>query len=234
MIVLCKKDEKKISLLFLPFSFLLFLATMEGELFDACDNNNITLVKEILNENPTLDINWKNPHCFGCSALYRACQNGHVDIVQLLMAHPDIDINQKSYSGWVPFMSACYNGHPSIVRMMLEDPRLTTINYKDDIGWTPLSNAAFWGNLEVIKWMIASGRELDLGQEDGWKTDAIKQAREGDQTEIVSLLERFKEDEDKTRREIKRKLGLYNELAADLFSLTVLRLHGQLQIKINK
>jgi ankyrin repeat protein len=183
-----------------------------------------------------LSINWKNKFSRGWTAFYCACYRGHVDIVQVLMAHPDIDINQKGHIGRTPFFMACNNGHSSIVRMFLNDSRLITINDRNDFGYTPLSEAVCCGKLEVIKWMISSGRELDLG-EGKLRSDALQLARNENNTEInteiVSLLERFKKDQVKTRYEIRKELGLHNDLAAELFSLSVLQLHGKLQIKTN-
>jgi hypothetical protein len=219
--------------IFLPFFFFFFLAIMEQQLFVVCNNddNKIEELKEILKNNPTLNVNWKNEHYDGCTALDRACVHGTVDVVRLLMAHRDIDINQKDNYGRFPFMTACRNGHSQIVRMFLNDPRLTTINERNNFGHTALSRAALWGRLEVIKWMIASGREIDIGEE-GSETDAVRMARGVEnETEVVSLLESFKEDQFRTRQEIRKELGLLNQLAAELFNLIVLQCDGYLQVR---
>jgi ankyrin repeat protein len=157
---------------------------MEKELYDACCDNNITLVKDILKNNPSLNINWKNVNDGDCTALGAACFSGQTDIVKVLMADPDIDINHTDKFGWSPFMSACSHGNSLIVRMVLGNKAFTTINHKNYFGWTPLSKAAWKGHLEVIKWMIASGRKIDLGRE-RTNGDAIKKARDENETEVV-------------------------------------------------
>jgi len=50
---------------------------------------------------------------------------------------------------------------------------------------------------------IASGREMDID-----KTDAIGAAKRRGETEVVTLLERFKENAAKTRSEIRKELGI--------------------------
>jgi hypothetical protein len=142
----------------------------------------------------------------------------------------DIDINQKNTFGWFPFLIACLHGPLPIVRIMLSDSRPTTMNEKDPEGNTPISWAAYQGRLEVIKLIIASGREIDLGEE-GSNSDAIRTARVREKTEILSLLERFKNNQAKTRQEIRKELGLVDELAAELFVLVVFRCDGYLEIR---
>jgi ankyrin repeat protein len=94
----------------------------------------------------------------------------------MLLAHPDIDVNQKSTGGQSPFIWACESERTACVRLLLKDPRVE-INDPDNNGYTPLWYAAANGHLEVIKWWIASGREMDLGQPENWKNDAIGVAR---------------------------------------------------------
>ena len=129
-------------------------------------------------------------------------------MIPLLLAHPDIDVNVKTSSGYTPFFYACYYGHTSCVREMLKDSRVK-VNEPDNYGRTPLYHAARYGQLDVIMWWIASGREMDLGKPgDVDKTDAIGAAKKNGKTEVVSLLERFKSDAAKTRSEVRKELGI--------------------------
>jgi len=106
------------------------------------------------------------------------------------------------------------------------------VNEPNNYGRTPLWNAACWGYLEVIKWWIVSGREMDLGiPEDVDKMDVIGGAKKHGETEVVTMLERFKSDDSKTRHVIRVELGLVDELAAEMFALVVFVSDGLLQVK---
>ena len=89
---------------------------------------------------------------------------------------------------------------------MLKDSRVK-VNEPSNYGWTPLWSAAYYGHLDAIKWWIVSGREMDLGTPGNvGKTDAIGVAKKYRETEVVTLLERFKGDASQTRSEVKKEL----------------------------
>jgi len=89
------------------------------------------------------------------------------------------------------------------------------VNEPTNYGTTPLWSAAANGNLVIIKWWIASGREMDFGKPgDIHKTDAIGAAKYYSRPEVVTLLERFKNDAVQTRHTMRMELGLLDELAA--------------------
>jgi len=122
-------------------------------------------------------------------------------VIPSLLAHPDIDVNVKTSSGYTPFYYACI-GRTSCVREMLKDSRVK-VNEPKNEGCTPLWRAAYNGYLDIIKWWIASGREIDLGKPgDVDKTDAIGVAKKEGKTEAVTLLERFKKNATKTRHQV--------------------------------
>ena len=115
---------------------------------------------------------------------------------------------------------------------MLKDSRVK-VNETDDHGYTPLYLAARWGHLDVIRWWIVSGREMDLGTPgDVDKTDAIRVAKKEKETEIATLLERFKSDAAHTRHAMRVELGWYDDLA-EMFALVVFVSDGLLQINVN-
>ena len=93
---------------------------------------------------------------------------------------------------------------------------------------------------EMLQWLIASGR--DLGDPDmkgtsifdGREYTALEMARllrKRERTAVVALLERFVDDPVKTRHEVRVKLGLLGELAADFFALVVFLCDDLLQLK---
>jgi len=186
-------------------------------------------VKEILRDNPTLDVNWKNDQFFGCTALHLACTKGFEAIVAILLAHPGIDVNEKAIHGATPFFWGCTGGHVSCFRLMLKDPRVL-VNKPDNFGNTPLKNAVWWKNPDVIKWWVASGREMDLGEPGNGATDAIGGARKFNLREVLALLERFQENPAETIRQVRVELGFLEEMAAEVFALVVFLSDGLLQI----
>jgi len=186
-------------------------------------------VKEILRNNPTLNVNLSTVHDSDNTALSVACRNGHDSIVSILLAHPDIDVNQKDPNGCTPFSSACFQGQTSCARLLLKDPRVQ-VGESSHSGHTPLRWVAVKGYLAVIKWWIASGREMDLGEPGDSKTDAIGEARKKDKTNVVTLLKRFKENPVETRYQVRVELGLVDELAAEMFAIVVFDSDGLLQV----
>ena len=48
-----------------------------------------------------------------------ACQQGHKDIVKMLL-DKQADINIQSVEGYAPLRMACHQGHKDIVKMLLD------------------------------------------------------------------------------------------------------------------
>ena len=48
-----------------------------------------------------------------------ACENGHTQIVELLLKE-QVDPNVQDKDGWNAFMLACENGHIQIVELLLK------------------------------------------------------------------------------------------------------------------
>ena len=126
-------------------------------------------------------------------------------------------------------MIACDSESPSCARLLLKDSRVK-VNEPVNGGYTPLCSLARQGHLDIIKWWIAFGREIDLGTPgDIDMTDAIGGAKKYGNTEVVTLLERFKENPVETRHVVRVELGLVDELAADVFAMVVFVSDGLLK-----
>jgi len=70
--------------------------------------------------------------------LHRVCfEDRRSAVIPLLLAHPDIDVNQKDQDGFTPFLYACRSGSTSCVREMLKDSRVK-LNEPAIDGHTPL------------------------------------------------------------------------------------------------
>jgi len=196
----------------------------------AVQSGDAKKLAELMRQDPGFNVN-VNQDGFGWTLLHAACDGeSRSAVIPLLLAHSGIDINVKNSYGGTPFYYACWNGGTSSVREMLKDSRVK-VNEPDSNGETPLCCAAYDGSLYTIKWWIASGREMDVGEPgDIDKTDAIGVAKKRRYVEVVTLLERFKENPVETRHAMRVELGWYNEAAAEMFALVVFVSDGLLQI----
>jgi len=195
----------------------------------AVKEGDVKKVAELMRQDPGFNVNMGQDGD-GWTLLHFACnRDSRSAVIPLLLAHPDIDVNLKDKKGFTPFYWACRIGYSSCVREILKDFRVKA-NEPNNDGETPFWAAAWFGHLDIIKWWIASGREMDLGKPgDVEKTDAIGRAKNGGKTDVVTLLERFKENPVETRHAMRVDLGLLDELAAEMFALVVFVSDGLLQ-----
>ena len=96
--------------------------------------------------------------CFekrGRSLLSWACEEGHLEIVRLLVER-GASINQKDENDRAsPCYFACENGHLEIIRMLVELG--ADINQGDENSWTPCHIASQNGHLEVVQLLLDRG-----------------------------------------------------------------------------
>ena len=171
-------------------------------------------VKRILREDP-INVNWTD-YSLCDTALHWACSKGHDKVVALLLAHPTIDVNQKTSHGDTPFMKGCLDGRTSCVRLLLQDARVK-VNEPNKAGYTPLWWAAMNGHMGVIRWWIASGREMDMGEPRNPTNDAIGVASRERKPFVVSLLDRFKTNPAQIRSEVRKELGITGKILLFFF-----------------
>ena len=195
----------------------------------AIEKGDAKELAELMRQDPGFEVNKVQRN--GRTLLHYACWGStSFPVIPLLLAHPDIDVNVKSNDGGTPFNLACIMGSTRCVREMLKDSRVK-VNEPDKYDGTPLWWAASNGHLDVIRWLVASGREMDLGELGERKTDAIGRAKEKGKSEVVALLERFKENPVEIRHALRVEYRLLDELAAEMFALVVFVSDGLLQIK---
>ncbi len=53
------------------------------------------------------------------TALLIASTNGHFEVVRLLLAHQDVEVNQTSTDGATALILASGNGHVEVVKLLL-------------------------------------------------------------------------------------------------------------------
>ena len=189
---------------------------MEQHLHEAIEEGDEARVLSLVKNNPKLDVNWADVEQW--PSLHVASFSGHVEVVKLLLAHPNIGVNRKTLIGQTPFSKGCELGCVSAVRLLLKDPRVD-VTLDDYDGCAPLWWASGRGRYDVIEWLIASGRDLgDVKNKKGkWGHEshtALEIAKEEGHTEVESVLENFMSNPAQTRQELRVKLGMLDALAA--------------------
>ena len=168
---------------------------------------NLEAVKQFLQDpktNPNLRLSEK-----GFAPLNEACYHGHLEIVKLLLNDPRVDINNvDNNKGKTPFNIACEYGKTEIVKLFLHIERVDINKPTKEDNRTPLFYASVMGRTECVEYILASGRELDFTIKNQNGYSAIDIARKRRYPDIVKLLELFEKDPDRTRTELRDKLGL--------------------------
>ncbi|XP_071090384.1 uncharacterized protein [Haliotis cracherodii] len=117
---------------------------------------------------------------YGNTALWRACEGGHVEIVKLLVEN-GLDVSQSDYYD-TALLSACKGGHVEIVKLLVENGLDVS---QSDYGDRALESACEGGHVEIVELLLENG--LDVSLSDDYDT-ALEIACEGGHVEIVKLL----------------------------------------------
>jgi ankyrin repeat protein len=121
----------------------------------------VSLAKEVFEQLIYLQENSKS------LALCWACRMGHVDVVEVLLAH-DTSLTEQQLDGRWPISWACANGHLKIVEMLLKEDRESQINLPDSKYRSPFSLAIEFSHLAISKLLIAvGGIDLNMADNDG-------------------------------------------------------------------
>ncbi|MEZ0385506.1 MAG: ankyrin repeat domain-containing protein [Verrucomicrobium sp.] len=115
--------------------------------------------------------------------LLAAAKAGHTDVVDILVKHPDINVNGHLDDGGAPLLAAAENGHVEVVAVLLRHPKID-LNKANTAGDTPLSVAVKNGHGEVVKLLLANQARLTPDFD-----KAIKIAIENQHHDIAEMLQ---------------------------------------------
>jgi len=202
--------------------------SVERSFYEAVGGGRVKAARSLLRDHPRLDVNWANELRY--TALHSASVNNRAESVKLLLEQPAIDVNVKNKYGQTAVIIGCWNGWEDVVQMLLKDPRVD-VALGDSGGRTPLWWAACHGKGQVVEWLIASGRDLGEVNPPNSVSTPLEIARERGKAEVVLLLERFMANPTQIRHELRVKLGRLDEMAAEVFALTVFLCDDLLQLK---
>ena len=95
-------------------------------LFRACQTGDVSVVEVYAS------LNFAGPKVANnsASALYIACCEGHLEIVQILLRSQQFDVNNTNYKGYSPIYAASRKNYADIVEVLLTDPKLNMTSYE--------------------------------------------------------------------------------------------------------
>ena len=107
-----------------------------------------------------------------CLAL--AVLKKNVELVELLLMQPGINVNQRNENENAALHFACRRGVPeAILKMLLDRPEIE-LNPKCMTGETPIMDAFYYGNVKAIRRLAFDSRvELDMESKSGDTLDII-------------------------------------------------------------
>jgi len=129
------------------------------------------------------DVNLQDYH--GESALMYASENGDDEMIQLLQATGEVDVNAQNDDGETSLIKASNLGLASSVSNLL--PWGVDVNHMDSHRMTALMYASSNGYVEVVRLLLKTGR-TNINIQDMHGSTALTHATNGDHYEIVKLI----------------------------------------------
>ena len=111
----------------------------------AAYSNNVKHVMYCLSHGVNVNL----PNENNKTPLHIAAEGGFLDVLNLLLSQPDIDVNASDLCSQTPLHLAAVFGRTFSVRLLLSHPKIN-VNCRDKWGKTPLHWAASRGHADVI------------------------------------------------------------------------------------
>ena len=153
-------------------------------IYTAAYHGNVRHLKKLLSRHAS-DIkrllNWKHPHG-GATAIYVACEFGHVEAVKLLL-EAGAPVDQPREDGATPLYKACQDGNLEIVRLLLKQG--AKVDQMDSNSMTALWVACHQGRTDLARVLLEAKADPQRKVQD-WSP--IMLAERENRTELVELL----------------------------------------------
>ena len=153
------------------------VATPTEEMFRAAvESNDVTLVSHWLLEKRIIDVNLgmagdvhgrSRKEERSTTALMWAAEQGHVEMVRLLLYHANANIDATNDKGKTALMVAAFHNHVEIVQIFVSLLRSAGIDARDVQGKTTLMWASYKGHVEIVQCLIKANADLNIQEESG-------------------------------------------------------------------
>ena len=106
----------------------------------AAQQVHVKIVQLLLPRLQNIDTTQSNNN--GVTTLSVASQNGHLEIVKVLLERDDVDVNRADNDLVTPLNIACANGEVDVVKYLLQQPTISlSLNKNDQWNNSPLDSA---------------------------------------------------------------------------------------------
>ena len=127
-----------------------------GAFISNCHKNYQIIENSDLLANKTIAVNVVNQEVNNISSLFIAAQNGHIEVVKLLLAF-GADSDKPRNGGVTPLSIAVQQGHIEVVKLLLAFG--ADFDKPLDDGATPLFIAVYTKRIDVIKLLVKCGAD---------------------------------------------------------------------------
>ncbi|MGP8200312.1 MAG: ankyrin repeat domain-containing protein [Limisphaerales bacterium] len=177
----------------LLFTTLLCRPAFCGEIHDTARDGDLERIRTLLKDNPGLVFSKDND---GWTPLHFAAANGHMEVVELLLANK-AEVNAEASNGWTPLRLATLRGHKDIAELLRKygsQDTVTTVATSTDAPATTtattdttIHDAAKNGDLEKVKGLLKANPDLVSSKDDDGMTALHLAAMKGHK-DVVELL----------------------------------------------
>ena len=142
-------------------------------LWNSCRNGDVVGVREFLALGADVNAIVDNFPCLVVAVLFQ-----NEEVVDLLLAHPDIQVNQRDHLGGTALHATSAGTSVSLVKKILNYPGVD-FEARDKLDKTPLMRGVEQGTVEVVKAMVEHmGLQMNLRDKFGLNVWDIAKNRE--------------------------------------------------------